>query len=271
MRREYGIIVFLMALFVVVGLIAGTRPPSTTLSYDSRSNEPNGLRALYLTLEELGFQTRRKTSDIGRLESGVILVFGESALTAESKADLRAWTAKGNVRIVVDGPGWYTNESISTEAVQSIVEELWPYREMPIWFDEYGRGGLASTAPGETPVSMLPDWLVAMFTQIGLAVLLILLLWGVRVGPPKQTELSTRRSEQEDVQALAALMARSHLTGDALSLCYEHLTKSTKERFPTVEAALASASNHNNNRLPDAHALALAAEMDRLREESNRL
>ncbi len=270
MKKDRGLIIGLLALFVAIGLFIGLYRPPSERPLDSRSNLPQGTRALYLTLEELGFHVDRKLGPIGRMDDGVILVFGAEDLASEDLDAVDAWEARGNLYYVVESPESFANGTVSPRTVSHLVVQLWAYRDRTVWFDEYGRGqALASFDVGQTtPVSILPDWVFALLVQIGILALLCLLLLGNRVGPPRRTELSRRRDEREDVNALATLMERSQLTQDALDLCYRRLTDTTKEQFPHMEAELAL-EKHRQPMDPD-RAVALSAAMDRLREETRR-
>ena len=259
MKRERAFIVGLVLIFLLCGLLLSLIGPRDELPLDSRSNAPDGLRALYLTLEELGFSVRRKTGPIEKIGNGVILEFGSEYLTAEDRA-IREWRENGGFYYQAEQPWSLVNENITAGDVYQLLLILWPYHDQTLWFNEYGRR-LSAPSVDEavlTPVNILPQWIFLPLLQLGLLLLLALLLWGGRLGPPLRAERGRRRDDREDAQALAVLMERSGLLPDALRLCYRRLCESARESYPRLEAACDVPPTQ-----PD-RALALAEEMDEL-------
>ena len=259
-KKERMLVICLVGFFFLCGLLLSLVRPPEELPLDSRSNGPDGLRMLYLTLEDLGFSVKRKTGPIGRTGVGVILVFGPEYLAGEKLDAVGNWEDAGGVYIELEDAGWYINSQLNAETVWMTAYELWPYRDMTIWFDEYGRSAVPASgnAAALTPVNILPVWVIVMLWQVGILTLLTLFFYNVRLGSPVRTERSRRQDERDDAQALANLMERSRLLPDALRLCYRRLVENTDSSFPKLEQACECPPSD-----PD-RALVLAAEMDRL-------
>ncbi|MDR3206836.1 MAG: DUF4350 domain-containing protein [Oscillospiraceae bacterium] len=268
MKKTQIFLLFLALAFAACGLFLAVRKPPDNLPFDSRANGAYGVRALYLTLEELGFHVARKTVPLAALDTGgAVLVFGTPYLAPEDPEALKAWETAGNLYYVAEPAEMFANGAVEPYAVWRLTNTLWAYRGDTIWFDEYGRSATAYAGDRYqlTPTSILPVWVFLALVQLGLALLLGLLFWNQRTGPPARGAYAGRRGEQEDTRAMAALMARARLLPDALALCYRHLTDKTRQGYPHIEAAIARAQSQPQN---GDGALALAAEMDRIREEA---
>lgn len=267
MKKNTIWILALLLLFLAAALFFGLRRPSIEARYSSKSNAPDGTRALYLLLEESGFRVARREVPIESAGDGVLLVIGPEGLYSEDPQALADWEARGNVRIVLASPGIYQNQNIDAGTAYTLVSELWPYRDFVIWFDEYGRGRPLSPESDAqpTPVSVLPKWLAAMLLQLFFTLLLCLVFLGARLGPPVIPNDRKAREETEELTALAGLMERAGLLTDAMRLCYRRLTAQTGLRYPEIERRLSAPFPEDAH--GQAEALALAAEMDRLERE----
>jgi hypothetical protein len=268
MRKTRAFLLTLAFAFAACGLFLALHRPPDALPFDSRASNASGARALYLTLEELGFHVERKTGPLEALAGpGAVLALGTPYLAPEDPQAIEAWERAGNLYYVADPPEMFVNGAVEPYAVWRLARALRAYEEGTIWFDEYGRRS-APYADGRNPLApdgIWPVWVYAALTQLGLALLLGLLFRNQRVGPAIRLPGSGRRGEQEDTRAMAALMARAQLLPDALALCYRQLTDKTRRAYPHVEAALARAAARP---LDGDGALALTAEMDRLRDEA---
>ncbi|MDR1158803.1 MAG: DUF4350 domain-containing protein [Oscillospiraceae bacterium] len=268
MKRNTWWIVVLLLLFLAGALFLGLFRPNQDLPFSSYNNGPNGVRALYVLLEEEGFQVARKQRSIEATGDGVLLVFDPDSLHPENPEALAAWQARGNAYMVLENPWNFRNGNVSASSVHELVVSLWSSRERTIWFDEYGREGFMDNElyqrGGDTPFSILPDWLRAGLVQLLFAALLCLLFLNTRLGAPDVPADRRPREETEETFALASLMARAGLWPDALRLCYRRLVARTGLRYPHIEQQLETVETQPNGR---AAAPALASEMERLRKE----
>ncbi|MDR0670827.1 MAG: DUF4350 domain-containing protein, partial [Oscillospiraceae bacterium] len=225
MKKNTWLVVALLLLFLAGALLWGLLRPNPDLPFSSYNNGPAGVRALYVLLEEEGFRVARKQRGIEETGDGALLVFDPDNLRPEDPAALAAWQARGNLYVVIEDPRAYRNDSISSHFAHELAVTLWPMRESTIWFDEYGRGAFAGSdllppEGGDTPFSILPDWLRAGLTQLLLTALLCLLFLNTRLGAPDVPAARRPRAETEETFALASLMAHAGLWPDALRLCY---------------------------------------------------
>ncbi|MDR2670412.1 MAG: DUF4350 domain-containing protein [Oscillospiraceae bacterium] len=268
MKKNTWWIVVLLLLFLAGALLLGLFRPNQDLPFSSYNNGPDGVRALYVLLEEEGFQVARKLRSIEETGDGVLLVFDPDSLHPENPEALAAWQARGNVYMALETPWNFRNGSVSAASVHKLVTSLWPWRDRTVWFDEYGREGIVDSdlqpGGGETPFSILPDWLRAGLAQLLFAALLCLLFLNTRLGAPDIPAERRPREETEETFALASLMARAGLWPDALRLCYRRLVARTGLRYPHIEQQLETIGTQQNGR---AAAPALASEMERLRKE----
>lgn len=194
------------AVLLTASLLAATAfaPKSDSLPYSSYSAEPDGAKAAYLLLEELGFQVERK-SELHLGKAGIVLALGADYLEESENA------------LTLPDEHRFTNQNIEYNA-QEFVELLQPYYGTVIAFEEYGRSSVPLRLGTEAPLSLAditPDWLQILLAGLLLSVLAVLFLYRRRVGEPRQPEGFSRRAPLEGVYAMAAEMEKHRVYRDS--------------------------------------------------------
>ncbi len=120
-----GLTLFVIVLVTVLQL----RPQGTEQegmpNRTSYSAAPYGLKALYLTLGELGYETKRLRMPLSKVslpERGTLWIVDPMPLTVREWEDLRRWVERGNTLILAGGLALPNLES-ALEAMQGWLEE----------------------------------------------------------------------------------------------------------------------------------------------------
>ena len=218
MKKSTGIWI-LLAVLLAAGLLAATAlaPGTAALPYSSYSAKPDGAKAAYLLLEELGFRVERKTAS-RRDSPGVVLALGAAYLSASEDA----LTLPDEYRFI--------NQNIEYNA-QEFVELMMPYYDTVIVFDEYGRSSVPLGSGSEAPLSLAditPDWLRVLLAGLLLSVFAVLFFYRRRVGEPRQPEGFTRRAPLEGVYAMAAEMEKLGVYRDSAVSYYRYRSRKGK-------------------------------------------
>lgn len=124
-------------------------------------------------------------------------------------------------------PRWMQNETILEH---HHFELLWPHLKQPwdaVWFDDYHHG--YRDAGGF--INVYPDWMLALFIQLVLAVLLWLYAGAIRFGPAyTPREWKVRRGD-ETMLAAASWYERKKLTKDAIGWQRQFVRELIRERW----------------------------------------
>lgn len=97
-------VLLLLGILILVSALRGQ--PATPIPYDLNSTAPNGLRALYLWLEALGYRVQRTDGLTYRIPPGADLIFvypNQLSYSAEEADALHAWVEAGGTLSLV-GP-----------------------------------------------------------------------------------------------------------------------------------------------------------------------
>ncbi len=215
MKRGFILWLVLGAVFVgAIALVVGNPNPKE-LPYSSLSTSPQGTKAAYLLLEELGFQVQRKTTKNWD-QDGVLLALGSDYLPHTENA------------VVLDQDYRFTNQSIRDNA-EEFVQLMWPYRDQVIVFEEYGRRmSILSSEPGQSVSlsAITPAWLQILLTNLLAALLLCMAFYRQRLGDPVPPEGFSRRKPLEGVQAFAGALWKAKAYKDCAGYYYAFLTRS---------------------------------------------
>lgn len=101
----------LVLLAMLLGLLGPTEPgadePETRPLRSTYRSRPSGLRALYLTLERLGYRPRRHVERLDRLPGDGVLVIAEPVqeIDREGWQALAAWVERGNLLLLFSDSG----------------------------------------------------------------------------------------------------------------------------------------------------------------------
>jgi len=218
MSRERQIWIVMAVLFLGAILLVSRMSVSDNKPYSSYSTEPDGAKAAYLLLKDLGFQVKRNTQKDWH-GGGVLIALGDEYLSDTSGA----LTLAEDYR--------FTNEFIRENAVE-FVEQLWPYHDSIIVFLEYGRSN-STTREEMTLWSILPAWMHLVLLGGGLIAFFLMFFYGQRLGEPLAAAGFFGRPSLESVYAMAAALEKSSTYKDCAgyyySYCARHGTQWDKE------------------------------------------
>jgi hypothetical protein len=214
MSKEGRVWLALAVLFVVAILLVSRFSAADNKPYSSYSTEPDGAKAAYLLLKDLGFQVQRHSGKEWRGE-GVLLALGSEYL--------------GDVGGALTLPEDYrfTNEYIGENAAL-FVERLWPYHGSTVAFYEYGRSLYPhNNAAGAdmTLWSILPAWLRLILLGGALIAFFLMFFYGQRLGEPLVAEGFFRRPPLESVYAMAAALEKSSTYKDCAGYYYRYCAR----------------------------------------------
>lgn len=205
----------LSAVFIIaaVTLITALRNPRG-LPYSSESAAPDGTKAAYLLLSELGFKVERKTQKEYDGE-GVVLALGPEYLGNTGNA------------LLLEDDGRFTNDQIRDNAVE-FVSLMWPYRDSPIVFEEYGRAQSPESAAKSEEMtlwSVTPLWLKVLFLNLLCAAFYIAFFYGQRFGAPHVSPEFSGRQPLESVHAMAGAMEKARVYQDCADFYYNYCAR----------------------------------------------
>lgn len=200
------------AAFVIIAAVLITvLPGSRGLPYSSDSTAPDGTKAAYLLLSELGFKVERKTQKEYKGE-GVVIALGPEYLDNTENA------------LLLEDDGRFTNELIRGNAAE-FVELMWPYRDSTIVFEEYGRVSTAKeTAAGEemTLWAITPLWLKVLMINLLCTAFFVAFFYGQRFGVPHAPQEFSGRQPLESVHAMAGAMEKARVYRDCADFYYDY-------------------------------------------------
>lgn len=215
MKRESYILIVLALLFCGVVWLASQTSPADNKPYSSYSAAPDGTKAAFLLLKDLGFKVERNNRKDWRGD-GILIALGDSYLEDTSGA------------LTLPEDHHYTNAWIREHATE-FVEQLWPYRESVIVFQEYGRRlDPLNDSPAGTDMtlwSILPAWIQLILLGGGLIAFFLMFFYGQRLGEPLVAEGFEGRRPLESVYAMAAALEKSSAYRDCADYYYRYCAR----------------------------------------------
>lgn len=249
MRRSMAVPA-LIALFLACAVLLNVYASRSEKPYSSYSTLEDGAAAAYLMLEELGFRVERKTTADWDGE-GVVIALGTQYLPASANA------------LVFEEDWRYTNDYIRYNAVE-LVELLWPYRDAPVYFEEYGRSfNPVRDGDGEvTLLSIMPLWLKISLFSVLLGAFFLMFFCNQRIGRPRPPKGFEGRPPLEGVQAVAGAWQSGGVYRDCAAYYYNYRARHGDQwdRGRALAAQLAGLNSEH-------HALWLMGEMDKMIKE----
>jgi len=214
MSKERRVWIVMAALFGGAILLVSLFSNTDNKPYSSYSAEPEGTKAAYLLLKDLGFQVKRN-SHKDWPGDGVLIALGEDYL--------------GDTAAAVTFPEEYrfTNRYIRGNAV-AFVEQLWPYHDSVIVFQEYGRGVFpqdSANREGLTLWSIMPAWMHLILLGGGLMAFFLMFFYGQRLGEPLTAAGFSSRPPLESVYAMAAALEKSSAYKDCAGYYYRYCAR----------------------------------------------
>ena len=237
MKNEKYIWILLAALFLGMVFLVSSQPVANDKPYSSYSAEPDGTKAAYLLLQELGFKVKRNSQKNWQ-GPGTMIALGSDYLSDTTQA------------IILPQDYHFTNELIAKNAVE-FVTLLWPYHENPIVFQEYGRLAYQKNDADlkeMTLWSILPDWVYVILLGGGLGAFFLMFFYGQRLGAPLNAAGFFGRAPLESVYAMGAALQKSAVYQECLSYYYGY--RARRGAPWDAQGYLAA----RLNRLPDAEA-----------------
>ncbi|MCL1808202.1 MAG: DUF4350 domain-containing protein [Clostridiales bacterium] len=214
MRRERLVWIVAALLFFGAVFLAVRMPASDGKPYSSYSAKPDGTKAAYLLLEDLGFNVKRNTSSEWRGD-GVLVALGSDYLIDSGGA------------LILPGDYRFTNSRIRNNA-DEFVAQMWPYHGSTIVFQEYGRSHYPQTSRAKEDMSLwsiLPAWMRTALLGIGLAAFFLMFFYGQRLGEPLLLEKLTARKPLEGVYAMAMALEKTSTYKECASYYYKYCAR----------------------------------------------
>lgn len=135
---------------------------------------------------------------------------------------------EGQLTVAVT-PGWFTNEAVLRQEdhlklLLALLEQTDP--DM-IWFNDYIHG----YSERSTLFEVYPQWLLVLFVQVILILLLWLWMKGKRFGPVERPREWTVRFGSDRIRAMAAWYERGGFYKEALAIQEEYLRRLVQQRW----------------------------------------
>lgn len=216
-KQTIALWMVLGGLFIGAAVLVNIMPDKRGVPYSSSSAAPDGTKAAYLLLSELGFKVERKTRKEYSGE-GVVIALGPEYLPGYAESD--ALIFEDDVR--------FTNANIRDNAVE-FVELMWPYRNVPIVFEEYGRGSLPKMTGTEDEITLwavMPVWLKVILLNLACAAFYIMFFYKQRFGATLAPEDFSGRQPLESVEAMAGALEKARAYRDCADFYYKYRARS---------------------------------------------
>jgi hypothetical protein len=211
MKKEGQIWLALAVLFVGAVILVSSLSVSDNKPFSSYSAEPDGAKASYLLLQELGFKVQRNTQKNWNGQ-GALIALGSDYLSDTSQA------------IILPQEYRFKNEFIGENAAD-FIEQLWPYFDSVIVFQEYGRSAYHSNSAARAEMtlwSILPEWAHVILLGAGLIAFFLMFFYGQRLGAPVEAAGFFGRAPLESVYAMGAALQKSSVYQDCAGYYYRY-------------------------------------------------